>query len=178
MLTAKPVRADPRSGKAVIKSFFFIHLSVHEFIAAVYVALLPAEMQCEIWGKYLGEPHMAQVWRFYCGLSKLKHFQILQDKITAYPKDFQMQCLFECQDVSLVRQLMPHIVGEKVTVEPKTAYDSTAYGYCLSKHPTLQTLTIELQRGEGSAEIHRLLEPVYGSGTLQTLCLGGYRGEV
>ena len=176
VLTARPVRANPWSEKAVIKSFFFIHLTVQEFIAAVYVALLPAETQCKIWAKYLGEPHMAQVWRFYCGLSKLEHFQIFEEKITAYSKDFQMQCLFECQNASLVRQLMPHIVGEKVTVEPKTAYDSTAYGYCLSKHPALQTFTIKTQRGTGSVEIHRLLEPVYASGRLQTWCLPG--GEV
>ena len=178
VLTARPVRADPRSEKAVIKSFFFIHLTVQEYIAAVYVALLPAEMQREIWAKYLGEPHMAQVWRFYCGLTKLEHFRMLEEKITAYPEDFQMQCLFECQDASLVCQLMPCLVREAVRVEPKTAYDSTAYGYCLSKHPALQKLTIEAQRGAGSAEIHRLLEPLYASGTLQTLCLKGNRGEV
>ena len=176
VLTARPVRADPKSKKAAIESFFFIHLTVQEFIAAVYVALLPAEMQREIWAKYLGEPHMAQVWRFYCGLTKLEHFRMLEDKITAYPEDFQMQCLFECQDASLVRQLMPRIVGSEVTVAPETAYDSTAYGYCLSKHPALQELTIRTQDGTGSAEIHRLLEPVYASGTLQTLILA--RGEV
>ena len=176
VLTARPVRADPKSKKAAIESFFFIHLTVQEFIAAVYIALLPAEMQCEFWAKYLGKPHMAQVWCFYCGLSKLEHFQLLKHRITAYPKDFQMQCLFECQNASLVCQLMPGIVGEEVTVEPKTAYDSTAYGYCLSKHPALQELSIKL--GGGSAELHRLLQPVYASGTLQTLCLEGNKSEV
>ena len=178
VLTARPVQADPRYEKAVIKSFFFIYLTVQEFIAAVYVALLPAEMQREIWAKYLGEPHMAQVWRFYCGLTNLEHFELLQDKITAYPKDFQMQCLFESQNASLVRQLMPHIVGEEVTVKPNTVYDSTAYGYCLSKHPALRRLSIDIQRGGGSAEFHRLLEPVYFSSLLQTLHLEGHRGEV
>ena len=176
VLTARPVRADPKSKKAAIESFFLIHLTVQEFIAAVYVALLPAETQRKIWAKYLGKPHMAQVWRFYCGLSKLEHFQILEEEITAYSEDFQMQCLFECQNASLVRQLMPRIVGEEVEVTPETAYDSTAYGYCLSKHPALQTLTIKTQYGAGSAEIHRLLEPVYASGTLLTLILPG--GEV
>ena len=168
VLTARPVRADPKSKKAAIESFFFIHLTVQEFIAAVYVALLPAAMQREIWAKCLGEPHMAQVWRFYCGLSKLKHFRMLQEMITAYSEDFQMQCLFECQNASLVRQLMPRLVGEEVRVEPKTAYDSTAYGYCLSMHPALQKLTVKAQDGTGYVEIHRLLQPVYASGTLQT----------
>ena len=172
VLTARPVRADPKSKKAAIESFYFIHLTVQEFIAAVYVSLLPAEEQREIWSKYLGEPHMAQVWRFYCGLTQLAHYELLQANITGYPKDFQMQCLFESQNASLVQKLMPHIVGEEVQVEPMTAYDSTAYGYCLSKHPTLKKLTVKPRESAGSAEIHHLLEPVYASGTLQTLCLG------
>ena len=172
VLTARPVRADPKSKKVAIESFYFIHLTVQEFIAAVYVSLLPAEEQCKIWSKYLGEPHMAQVWRFYCGLTRLTHYELLQANITRYREDFQMQCLFESQNASLVQKLMPHIVGEEVTLEPKTAYDSTAYGYCLSKHPALKELTIKTGGSAGSAEIHRLLEPVYARGTLETLCLG------
>ena len=177
VLTARPVRADPKSKKAAIESFYFIHLTVQEFIAAVYVSLLPADKQRKIWSKYLGKPHMAQVWRFYCGLTRLTHYELLQANITGYSEDFQMQCLFECQNASLVQKLMPHIVGEEVRVVPKTAYDSTAYGYCLSKHHALKKLTIKTQRGAGSAEIHRLLEPVCASGTLQTLCLNEL-GEV
>ena len=176
VLTARPVQADPKSNKATFESFCFIHLTIQEFVAAIFVSLLPTEVQCEIWSKYLGVPHMAQVWRFYCGLTQLKLFKLLQAKVTVYPKDFQMQCLFESQNTSLVQNLMPHIVGEKVMVEPKTAYDSTAYGYCLSKHPALQKLTIEAKNIAGSAEIHRLLEPVYASGNLQTWYLP--EGEV
>ena len=171
VLTARPVRAGPKSKKAAIQSFFFIHLTIHEFVAAIFTSLLSAEKQCEIWSKYLGMPHMAQVWRFFCGLTHLINYELLKAKITAYPKDFQMQCLFESQDASLVQKLMPHIVGEEVKVEPQTAYDSTAYGYCLSKHHSLQNLTIKTREGAGSPEIHRLLEPVYASGTLQTFWL-------
>ena len=169
VLTARPIRCDPKSGKVAIESFFFIHLTVQKFLAAVYVSLLTADSQCEIWARYLGEPHMAQVWRFYCGLTKLQHFDRLQKKINSYNTDFQMQCLYETQDISLVHCLMPRIVGEKVKVRPQTAYDSTAYGYCLSVLPSLKSLTFE--KCARSAEIHRLLEPVYASGTLQTLDL-------
>ena len=176
VLTARPVRADPKSKKAAFQSFFFIHLTIQEFFAALHISLLPAEVQCEIWSKYLGEPHMAQVWRFYCGLTQLVHYELLQAKVTAYPKDFQMQCLFESQNASLVQKLMPRIVGEETKVEPETAYESTAYGYCLSKYPALQKLTIARWESIGSAEIHHLLEPVYASGTVQTVTL--HLGEV
>ena len=174
VLTARPILCDPKSKKDAIDSFFFIHLTVQEFLAAVYVSLLTADRQCEIWARYLGEPHMAQVWRFYCGLTKLQHFDRLQKGINSYPIDFQMQCLFETQDISLVRHLMPRIVGEEVKVKPETAYDSAAYGYCLSVLPSVKCLTIE--KGGSSAEVHRLLEPVYASGVLQTLCQAD-RGE-
>ena len=175
VLTARPIRCDPKFRKGTIESFFFIHLTVQEFLAAVYVSLLTADRQCKVWVRYLGEPHMAQVWRFYCGLTKLQHMDHLQKRINSYPVAFQMQCLFETQDISLVCRQMSRIVGEEVNVRPETAYDSTAYGYCLSVLPSLKCLTIE--KGAGSAEIHRLLEPVYASGTLQTLHLTD-KGEV
>ena len=175
VLTARPIRCDPKSRKGAIESFYFIHLTVQEFLAAVYVSLQTAGRQCKVWARYLGEPHMAQVWRFYCGLTKLQHLDPLQKRINSYPVAFQMQCLFETQDISLVRRQMPHIIGEELKVKPETAYDATAYGYCLSVLPSLKRLAIE--EGAGSAEIHRLLEPVYVSGTLQTLYLE-CKGEV
>ena len=167
VITARPIRCNPKSKKGAIDSFFFIHITVQEFLAAVYVSLLTADRQCAIWTRYLGKPHMAQVWRFYCGLTKLQHFDCLQIEIDSYPVEFQMQYLFETQDISLVRRLMPRIVGENVTVEPETAYNTTAYGYCLSVLPSLKCLTIK--KGTSSAEINHLLEPVFASGTLQTL---------
>ena len=170
VLTARPIKCDPKSKKGAIESFFFIHLTVQEFLAAVYVSLLTAHRQREVWARYLGEPHMAQVWRFYCGLTKLQHFDLLQ--MNSYSKDFQMQCLFEAQNVSLVRQLMPHIVGEKVEVEPKTAYDSTAYGYCLSCNSSMRDLTVFISRST-VAQIGRLLEPVLSSQQLHSLCISG-----
>ena len=166
VLTARPIQCGPKSKKGAIESFFFIHLTVQEFLAAVYVSLLTVDRQREVWARYLGVPHMAQVWRFYCGLTKLQHFDLLQ--MNSYFKDFQMQCLFEAQNVSLVCQLMPHFVGEEVKVQPKTAYDSTAYGYCLSCNSSMRELTVE--HGDYTvAQIGRLLEPVLSSQQLHSL---------
>ena len=87
-----------------------------------------------------------------------------------------MQCLFEAQNDSLVRQLMPHFVGEEVEVEPQTAYDSTAYGYCLSCNNLLQKLIVNISPYT-AAQIGRLLEPVLSSQQLHSLCIIG-EGEL
>ena len=166
VLTARPIQCGPKSKKGAIESFFFIHLTVQEFLAAVYLSLLTVDRQREVWARYLGAPHMAQVWRFYCGLTKLQHFDLLE--MNSYSKDFQMQCLFEAQNVSLVRQLMPHFVGEEVKVEPQTAYDSTAYGYCLSCNSSMRKLTVKIS-DYTVAQIGRLLEPVLSSQQLHSL---------
>ena len=166
VLTARPIQCGPKSKKGAIESFFFIHLTVQEFLAAVYVSLLTVDRQREVWARYLGVPHMAQVWRFYCGLTRLQYFNLLL--MNSYSKDFQMQCLFEAQNVSLVRQLMPHFVGEEVKVQPKTAYDSTAYGYCLSCNSALRELTVKVHEST-VAQIGRLLEPVLSSKQLHSL---------
>ena len=83
-----------------------------------------------------------------------------------------MQCLFEAQNNLLVRQLMPHIVGEKVEVVPNTAYDSTAYGYCLSCNSSMRDLTVIISLST-VAQIGRLLEPVLYSQQLHSLRIIG-----
>ena len=88
MLTARPIQCGPKSKKRTIESFFFIHLTVQEFLAAVHVSLLKVDKQREVWARYLGVLHMAQVWRFYFGLTKLQHFDLLQMK--SYSEDFRM----------------------------------------------------------------------------------------
>ena len=165
VLTARPIQCGPKSKKGAIESFFFIHLTVQEFLAAVHVSLLTVDRQREVWAKYLGVPHMAQVWRFYCGLTKLRHLDL---QMNSYSMDFQMQCLFEAQNVSMVHQFMSHFVGENVKVEPKTAYDSTAYGYCLSFNSSLRKLTVTIG-GSTATQIGRLLKPVLSTQQLHSL---------
>ena len=64
LLTARPV-GELRCAVAAVDSFYYIHLMVQEFLSAVDITRQDISIQKEIWGKYFGQSHMAQVWKFF-----------------------------------------------------------------------------------------------------------------
>ena len=118
LLTARPV---DKLRFVIAESFYFLHLTVQEFLSAVHIALQGVAAQRAIWDEHLGQPHMAQTWRFYCGLTTLEHYDLLQNSTIRGMKGFDellMQSLFETQKRDLVAKLMPSVMGEKVEVWP------------------------------------------------------------
>ena len=177
LLTARPV---DKLRCIIAESFFFIHFTVQEFLTAAHIARLEVAAQCAFWDEHLGQPHLAQTWRFYCGITKMAHYDLLQNSKVRGIKGFKkllMQSFFETQDRDLVGRLMPSVMGEEVEVEPKTAYDSIAFGFCLEQHSSLQHLKVWLPGGGVVVEVQRLLEPCLCHRQLQTLTIDG-RGEL
>ena len=173
LLTARPV---DKLRFVIAESFYFIHLTVQEFLCAVHIALLEIAAQRAIWDEHLGQPHMAQTWRFYCGVTKLENYDLLQNSTISDIEDFDellMQSFFETQNRDLVAKLMPSVMGDVVEVEPKTSYDSLAFGFCLEQHSSLQHLTVDLFQGEVVTEVKHLLEPCLRHQQLQTLTIIG-----
>ena len=84
-----------------------------------------------------------------------------------------MQSFFETQNRDLVAELMPSVMEDKVNVEPKTSYDSLAFGFCLEQHSSLQHLAVDLSLGEVVTEVKHLLEPCLRHQQLQTLSIVG-----
>ena len=171
LLTARPI---DKLRFVIAESFYFIHLTVQEFLSAVYIALQEVTVQRAIWDEHLGQPHMAQTWKFYSGLSKLAHYDLLQNSNIRCIKEFDellMHSIFEAQDASLVGRLVLGVLGEEVKVSLKTSYDSTAFGYSLQHHSLLQHLEVVL--GGIHTEVKRLLDPVLCSQQLQTLTISG-----
>ena len=177
LLTARPV---DKLRHIIVESFFFIHFTVQEFLTAAHIARLKVATQHAFWDEHLGKPHLAQTWRFYCGTTKMAHYDLLQNSKVRGIKGFKellMQSFFETQDKDLVSRLMPSVMGEGVEVEPKTAYDSIAFGFCLEQHSSLQQLIVELPGGGVVVEVQRLLEPCFCHRQLQRLMIHG-RGEL
>ena len=173
LLTARPV---DKLRFVIAESFYFLHLTVQEFLSAVHIALQGVAAQRAIWDEHLGQPHMAQTWRFYCGLTTLEHYDLLQNSTIRGIEGFDellMQSLFETQKRDLVAKLMPSVMEEMVEVRPKTIYDSIAFGFCLEYHRSLQHLKVVLPGGGVVAEVERLLEPCLRHQQLQTLTIHG-----
>ena len=177
LLTARPV---DKLRFIITKSFYFIHFTVQEFLTAAHIAQLEVAAQRAFWDKHLGQPHLAQTWRFYCGITKMAHYDLLQNSKVRGIKGFDellMQSFFETQDRDLVGRLMPSVMGEEVEVEPNTAYDSIVFGFCLGQHSSLQHLEVQLPSGGVVVEVQRLLEPCLCHRQLQTLTIKGF-GEL
>ena len=177
LLTARPV---DKLRFAIAESFYFIHLTVQEFLSAVHIARLKVADQRAIWDELLRQPHMAQTWRFYCGLTKLDHYDLLQNSTIRNIKGFDellMQSLFEAHNEELLIKLMPSVIGDEVELVPKTSYDSMAFGFCLEKHSSLQYLKVVLPSYGIVTEVKHLLEPCLRHQQLQTLAIYGY-GEL
>ena len=173
LLTARPV---DKLRFIITESFFFIHFTVQEFLTAAHIARLEVAAQRAFWDEHLGQPHLAQTWRFYCGITKMAHYDLLQNNKVRGIESFDellMQSFFETQDRDLVGRLMPSVLGEEVEVWPKTAYDSIAFGFCLEQHSSLQHLEVQLPSGGVVVEVQRLLEPCLRHRQLQSLTIVG-----
>ena len=173
LLTARPV---DKLRFVIAESFYFIHLTVQEFLSAVHVALLEVADQRAIWDEHLGQPHMAQTCRFYCGVTKLENYDLLQNSTISdieYFDELLMQSFFETQNRDLVAMLMPSVMGDKVRLHPKTSYDSLAFGFCLEQHSSLQHLAVDSSLGEVVTEVKHLLEPCLRHQQLQSLTIFG-----
>ena len=158
LLTARPIN---EFGFAVVAvdSFYYIHLTVQEYLSALHIARQDIALQKEIWAEYLGQPHMAQVWRFFCGITGLANFDALHLTSKVEDKEFLVQSLYESQNGAVTGVAMQAAFGDSPVVMPRNPYSAIAYGYCLQHHKNMKELVIDCAR---SVRIHlgNLLSPV------------------
>ena len=158
LLTARPI---DEFGFAVVAvdSFYYIHLTVQEYLSAIHIARQDIVLQKEIWAKYLGQPHMAQVWKFFCGLTRLANFNALHLTSKVKDKEVLVQSLYESQNGAVTGAIMQSAFGDSPVVKPRSQYSAIAYGYCLQQHRNMKELCVDCAR---SVRVHlgSLLSPV------------------
>ena len=156
LLTARPV---DKLKCTLTDSFFFIHLSVQEFLSAVHISRQDVVAQQKIWAKYLGQPHMAQVWRFYCGITKLQNFDTLDLAPKLDDKEVLVQSLYESQNEAVVKHVIPMQFGPNPVVKLVSVSSSIAHGYCFQHHRNMKSLEVVGWRNI-NVQISNFLQPV------------------
>ena len=119
-------------------SYHFLHKTVQEFMAALYVSLLPPGERGKIVRTCIGEPRMRMVMRFMAGLNKFQTQDDMKSILALQKKGGRdlLECLhwlFEAHDPGLVqkcmgdREMKLELYG--ITLDP---FDCYVLGFCIA----------------------------------------------
>ena len=145
LLYADPVE-DLRALRELML-YHFMHKTVQEALAACHVALFTdPRKHMEMRRKWFGCPEMAEVWKFYCGLTRLENIDISSVvQLTEADESFcplLVFSLFESDNVSLARMVLPRAFPCKLYARLSTPYETAAYTFALQHHTSLESLTL------------------------------------
>ena len=121
----------------------FLHLTLQEYLAAYYLAIVEEDQQMKMIKLHGGKNHMRTTFKFYCGLVNLQHKISQFDLITIANSDldgiegsdplYMFHCAYESQQQTICYRVMELIKGE-IALFPGvlTPADFTALGYVIS----------------------------------------------
>ena len=144
--------------------YHFMHKTVQEALAACHLAALPdSKSHEEVWREWFGRPEMAEVWKFYSGISGLERVDIsstvsLADKADGAVRTLLVISLFEAGNASLARKELPRIFPQQLRVPLRTSYETAVYVFALQHHPSLEGLVLYFTPTTGSVNVQLLLD--------------------
>ena len=129
-----------------LQLFHFVHKTAQEFLAAVHISRLDPLKRMEIWQKYFGVAHMSEVWKFFCGLTKLADIDVSSiigsSGDTEDTHKLHVISFFEANSSDLATQELPKIFPDKVDIRLSSSYETAALNYILKHHRSLLRLTV------------------------------------
>ena len=120
-------------------SYYFLHLSVQELLAAFYISKLPEKEQVIVFNTLFGELRFAAVFRFYAAFTKLEAEgirEVVADIVQKKEKHqmiYLLRGLYEAQSLSLC-QFVGSQLGRQLDLSYTTLspVDCLAVGYFIS----------------------------------------------
>ena len=128
------------------KSYNFLHLTLQEFCAAVYISKLPSVDQLECFNKFKFNENFKMIWRFYSGITGLGNKDILHhmlpSKLSLVYSHYRVRktiellhCIYEAENDIVCQLVGSHFDGNIFLCEYKMdLMDCTAVGYLLEQY--------------------------------------------
>ena len=139
--------------------YCFLHLSIHELLAAVHISHMPSGEQISVFQELFGQPHFSAVFQFYAGITKLKTYRWFLSKLPSFvfpnsPRGILdlvtgiikrqsnpllvslIHCLYEAEDPSLCQ-----FVAEQLNGVLSLSYTTLSPFGCLSMGYFISTIT-------------------------------------
>ena len=123
-------------------SYFFLHLSVQELLAAYNISLMDPSEQIRIFKELFGSSRFQAVLHYYCGFTKLANPEIkvfissFQTGISSFRELLPLlHCFFEAQQPSLCQLIDSRLIpNEEQTLKSKelSPVDFLAIGYFIT----------------------------------------------
>ena len=121
----------------------FLHLTLQEYLAAYYLAIVEEDQQMKMIKLHRGKNHMLTTFKFYCGLVNLRHKISQFDLITIANSDldeiegtdplYMLHCAYESQQETICYRVMELLKGIILLLPGVlTPADFTALGYVIS----------------------------------------------
>ena len=133
------------------------HKTVQETLAAIHIAMQSEPDQEMIWKEEFHRPEMAEVWKVYCNLTKLRNVDLKELSYSVLSQHARkvfgqgafrdddmvvMTSLFEADNSSLSREILRDFFKTSITATVWSSYDAQVVRYSLQHHPSLRRLLL------------------------------------
>ena len=131
-------------------TYNFIHLTVQEFLCAVYMLTLSQEEQYHSLNEYFDD--YPNIMILYCGLTKLDYHKLVYSKLTSHHSTVTaVKCLYEGQLNTPPKSLSPFVLNtHNITLLP---YDCHCLSFVHFHYPLTQLALTFCHIGDKNAEI-------------------------
>ena len=161
----------------LLELYMFTHKTVQEALAAVYVAKQTPEKQWEIWKEQFGRPEMVEVWKFFCGFTKLLDFDLLKlIKSKSYSAreektlpQLLMISIYEAGDEDTAKIIFTGNMFKDITYSSSSAYETAILGYFLKFSSNTESLCFRAKRSPIQVEL--ALPAMLANQNMKTLTL-------
>ena len=133
----------------------FNHKTVQETLAAIHIAKQSVADQQRIWKSEFGRPEMVEVWKTYCGITRLKWVDLIGLSLSSLSQhardagvssdvddEVVMTSLFEANNPSLSARVLPTLLKNSISFSVRSPYNLHIIQSAVQNHPTLETLSL------------------------------------